>query len=251
MRREKRYTSGKRSAAPADRPEKTEKTEKMRKAEEAEKLLRTLGGIREDYILEAAVYGNQEREENRRSHPRGIRLRWLRYRALAGAAACAAMAFLAYQAVQSGNRTGKSAEQEQQAGLQVYQDVRTLEEAEKMAGFTIAAPPSRPPYDQVFYGVIDNAVIEVFYSNGKAQEEGYSLRKGRETKDVTGGYPPEGKRTVEIRETAAGQKVTLYGDSGHVTLAVWMKDGFAYAIRAVGREMSAEEMLALAGETDE
>ncbi len=118
-------------------------------------------------------------------------------------------------------------------------DFETVEEAAKAAGIVFQAPKELPGgYARVAVSTIDK-LMQVQYRNEKG--EGVLVRKARGTEDISGDYNDYSR----IEAIAAnGAKITLKGSGQGFVLAIWQKDGYAYAVES-DAAMSQSEMAAI------
>lgn len=106
-----------------------------------------------------------------------------------------------------------------------FVDTKTLEEAEKEAGFTITLPTLKETYDTVLYRAMKGKMIEVIYLD-ENQQECCRIRKGLNMEEDISGIGHEQARTKTL-EAAGGIKVQAYGTEtsgdGWAT-AVWTQE---------------------------
>ena len=106
-----------------------------------------------------------------------------------------------------------------------FVDTKTLEEAEKEAGFTITLPTLKETYDTVLYRAMKGKMIEVIYLD-ENQRECCRIRKGLNMEEDISGIGHEQARTKTL-EAAGGIKVQAYGTEtsgdGWAT-AVWTQE---------------------------
>ena len=107
-----------------------------------------------------------------------------------------------------------------------FTDCRTLEEAEKIAGFEFNVPEDLEPDLEAEYRALEGKLIEViYYDRG---EEIYRIRKGTES-DVSGDYNDYSVAVCVDASTWAGE-LKGYKD-GLTNCAVWTDmDGFGYSL---------------------
>ncbi|HAR80296.1 MAG TPA: DUF4367 domain-containing protein [Succinivibrionaceae bacterium] len=103
-------------------------------------------------------------------------------------------------------------------------------EAEKEAGFKVKLPSGMSPFSEVSaYRVILKRLFEVIYTNNSGVE-GYRLRKGIESDDISGDY---NTYKYEKKLIVHGDVVIIKGNDNQCwSVAVWKKGRFAYAIDA-------------------
>lgn len=120
----------------------------------------------------------------------------------------------------------------------------TLEAAEQASGFSLTIPAAAEDYAETAYQVLsseDGATLEVLCRNG---DDRLVLRKAPGAGDISGDYTVYGQeRTV----TADGHSVTLKGEDGLFSLAIWADGGYTYSVRT-DTPLSAAELTALVGE---
>ena len=104
-----------------------------------------------------------------------------------------------------------------------------LAEAEKLAGFTLSVPGA-PDVIEAWEGVM----IQAIYGD---ENETMRIRKGTGSDDISGDY----NIYTEV-ETVDG--VTIKGENGAFSLAVWEEDGYTYSV-SVDQALPQADMLAL------
>lgn len=120
-----------------------------------------------------------------------------------------------------------------------FRDCATLEEAARIAGFSLTAPDTVDGYPERSIQAIDSSLIQVSFTNG---DDEVLLRKAAGTDDVSGDYN-EYPETNSV--TVNGAAVTLKGTDGMVNVATWTADGHAFAIDVNGKGMAADAVTAL------
>ena len=122
-----------------------------------------------------------------------------------------------------------------------FMDCETMADAEKLAGFDITVPEQSEGYEQELIQAIDGELIQVFYVNPENEEDEVLIRKGVGSDDISGHY----ENFAEMTTAAAGElEVTLKGNDGKVTVAVWTTGRYTFSIQ-VDAEASQDEMLSL------
>lgn len=108
-------------------------------------------------------------------------------------------------------------------------DCDSMEAAAELAGFDMTSPRTAD-----FLQVIEGSMIQAFYG-----EDGNDMliRKAIGNGDISGNY-----NEYAQMETADG--VTLKGENGTFSLAIWEKGGYTYSI-SVGEALGQTDMLAL------
>ena len=120
------------------------------------------------------------------------------------------------------------------------EEVESMQQATELTGFTMRIPEGKTPYTEKTISVIGEDMIEVAYSKEEPFAVGYSIRKARAEGDISGDYT----EYPDIREVDfEGRKVTLKGEAGTCSLALWEENGFSYAVQAQEKPMTEEEIL--------
>ena len=120
------------------------------------------------------------------------------------------------------------------------EEVGSMQQATVLTGFTMRIPEGKSPYTEKTISVIGEDMIEVAYSKEEPFAVGYSVRKARAEGDISGDYT----EYQDIREEDfEGRKVTLKGEAGTCSLALWEENGFSYAVQAQEKPMTEEEIL--------
>lgn len=123
-------------------------------------------------------------------------------------------------------------------GAAVY---ATQAELEAAVGFPVPELSSSLPFTpkNVQYAAYENGMAEVEYTG--TDDETACLRKSRGTEDNSGDYNTYGDtKTLTVN----GASVTIKGENGRYTLAVWQKNGFSYSL-SFSNGISAEAWPAL------
>ena len=120
------------------------------------------------------------------------------------------------------------------------EEVESMQQATELTGFTMRIPEGKAPYTEKTISVIGEGMIEVAYSKKEPFAVGYSIRKARAEGDISGDFT----EYPDIREVDfEGRKVTLKGEAGTCSLALWEENGFSYAVQAQEKPMTEEEIL--------
>ena len=120
------------------------------------------------------------------------------------------------------------------------EEVESMQQATELTGFTMRIPEGKAPYTEKTISVIGEGMIEVAYSKKEPFAVGYSIRKARDEGDISGDFT----EYPDIREVNfEGRKVTLKGEAGTNSLALWEENGFSYAVQAQEKPMTEEEIL--------
>ena len=120
------------------------------------------------------------------------------------------------------------------------EEVASMQQATELTGFTMRIPEGKAPYTEKTISVIGEDMIEVNYSKEDPFAVGYSIRKARAAGDISGDYT---EYTESKEVDSEGRKVTLKGEAGRYSLALWEENGFSYAIKAQEKPMTEEEIL--------
>lgn len=132
----------------------------------------------------------------------------------------------------SNNSESKDTPQKQSLGNDIeipspFVDCKTMEEAEKIAGFTVTIPEKMPEgYEQKLIQAVENDMVQVFYENG---ENEILIRKAKGNQDISGNYN-EYKESKII--TVDSVTVSTRGNDGKVNLSTWINGEFSFAILA-------------------
>ena len=120
------------------------------------------------------------------------------------------------------------------------EEVASMQQATEITGFTMRIPGGKAPYTEKTVSVIGEDMIEVAYSKEEPFAVGYSIRKARAEGDISGDYT---EYTESKEVDFEGRKVTLKGEAGRYSLALWEENGFSYAVKAQEKPMTEEEIL--------
>ena len=129
--------------------------------------------------------------------------------------------------------------QEQSVGVpNPFVEVKTLDEAYKIAGFTLSVPTTYEDYKKQVIQAIENDMIEVIYFND-TDNEGLRIRKAKGTDDISGDYNEyKNVETVKVGE----YDVTEKGDEGNIFIVTWTDGTYSYAIDTDRAELSKEDV---------
>lgn len=106
-------------------------------------------------------------------------------------------------------------------------EVDSLAELSKVLGFSVSEIKNIPfEVTRTVYTNGWNEFAQVEYQ-GESQEESVLFRKARGTDDISGDY----NVYSDVKEiTVNNMAVTLKGENGVYSLAIWQKDGFVYSL---------------------
>ena len=108
-----------------------------------------------------------------------------------------------------------------------FVEVKTLEEASKIAGFTLEVPETYEDYKKQVIQAIENDMIEVIYYDENSEHEGLRIRKAKGTDDISGDYNEyKDVETVKVGDF----EVTEKGSEGNISVAIWNDGTYSYAI---------------------
>lgn len=127
------------------------------------------------------------------------------------------------------------------------EEVDSLQKAKELTGFDLRIPEGKEPFTKKTFTVIGDDMIDVRYSQEATSALGYDIRKARGEGDISGDYTKYAE-TQEVDLKA--RKVTLKGEAGTYSLALWEENGFSYAVRAGENPMTKEEILEIVGAVD-
>ena len=108
-----------------------------------------------------------------------------------------------------------------------FVEVKTLEEASKIAGFTLEVPETYEDYKKQVIQAIENDMIEVIYYDENSEHEGLRIRKAKGTDDISGDYNEyKDVETVKVGDFEIIEK----GSEGNISVATWNNGTYSYAI---------------------
>ncbi|WP_338976758.1 DUF4367 domain-containing protein [Fusobacterium nucleatum] len=120
-----------------------------------------------------------------------------------------------------------------------FVEVKNLDEASKIAGFTLEVPETYEDYKKQVIQAIENDMIEVIYLEEESGYEGLRIRKAKGTDDISGDYNEY--RNVESVKVG-DYDVTEKGDEGNIFIATWTDGTYSYAIDTDRAELNAEDI---------
>ena len=120
-----------------------------------------------------------------------------------------------------------------------FVEVKNLDEASKIAGFTLEVPETYEDYKKQVIQAIENDMIEVIYIEEESGYEGLRIRKAKGTDDISGDYNEyRNVETVKVGD----YDVTEKGDEGNIFIATWTDGTYSYAIDTDRAELSKEDV---------
>ena len=105
-----------------------------------------------------------------------------------------------------------------------FVDYATLAEAEEAAGFTLKLPERVKGYPEQTVQLMSGKMLQVIYRNG---DKRVIIRKAAGEDDISGDYNSYAEERAVI---AGGHEVTVKGNEGKVSLAVWTRNGYSFAV---------------------
>ena len=108
-----------------------------------------------------------------------------------------------------------------------FEIVDTLDEAAKIAGFSLETPTEYADYKSIVIQAIADDMIEVIYFDAEKTHEGLRIRKAVGTDDISGDYNEyKEENIVKLGEL----EVTEKGSDGNVSVATWTDGTHSYSI---------------------
>lgn len=109
-----------------------------------------------------------------------------------------------------------------------FEIVDTLDEAAKIAGFSLEVPTEYADYKTVLIQVIEDDMIEVIYFDDvEKTHEGLRVRKAKGSDDISGDYNEyKEENLVKVGEL----EVTEKGNDGNISIATWTDGTYSYSI---------------------
>ncbi len=163
------------------------------------------------------------------------------------------------------SQNGKDKENGSEDQVQIpnpFVDCETMEEASKLAGFSLTAPESIDGYSDRIIQAIEGELVQVIFTRNQCIEledleepaaelentdfksHDLTIRKGTGMDDISGDY----SEYPEVETVTVDDKtVTLKEKDGLVHTAIWNTDGYSYAVYAADG-VSADVMTALVSE---
>ena len=108
-----------------------------------------------------------------------------------------------------------------------FVEVKNLDEASKIAGFSLEVPETYEDYKKQVIQAIDDDMIEVIYYDENSEHEGLRIRKAKGTDDISGDYNEyKDVETVKVGDFEIIEK----GSEGNISVATWNDGTYSYAI---------------------
>ena len=123
-----------------------------------------------------------------------------------------------------------------------YEIVDTLDEAAKIAGFSLEAPTEYADYKSIVIQAIADDMIEVIYFDAEKTHEGLRIRKAVGTDDISGDYNEyKEENVVKVGEL----EVTEKGNDGNISVASWTDGTHSYSINVDEALLNADDIAKL------
>ena len=116
-----------------------------------------------------------------------------------------------------------------------FREVKTMDEAFEMTGFTLETPETYKNYKRKVINVIKNEMIEVVYLK-ETNTEGLVIRKSKGTYEINKDVKTVRIGNYDVVEQTKGENITL---------ATWTDGTYSYVINPNGTKLNAEEMAKL------
>lgn len=125
-----------------------------------------------------------------------------------------------------------------------FEEAGSLIEAAGIVGFEITVPEATIDHPDRIIRIMGREMVEVLYVNkanetGEGTDEGYRIRKAAGVNDISGDYNEYGNNKTEL---VGDFSVTIKGNSGTWSVAIWSHDGYTYAVDAQDNPLSLEKM---------
>ena len=123
-----------------------------------------------------------------------------------------------------------------------YEIVDTLDEAAKIAGFSLEAPIEYADYNSLVIQAIADDMIEVIYFDAEKTHEGLRIRKAVGTDDISGDYNEyKEENIVKVGDL----EVTEKGNDGNISVASWTDGTYSYSINVDEALLNADDIAKL------
>ena len=144
--------------------------------------------------------------------------------------------------------SGKIQEQKQEAPSEAFAqmmnpftDSDSLEEAERLVGFSIVIPEKIDGSSNRIYRSMGQSLLEIIYED-REENEIARVRKGTGEADISGDY---NEYALKEKVVVKGKQIQLKGENNRFKLAVWSDNGYSYSVSTNG--LSLEKMKELVG----
>ena len=123
-----------------------------------------------------------------------------------------------------------------------FVEVKTLDEASKIAGFSLEAPSEYADYKTTLIEAIEDDMIEIIYFDAEKTHEGLRIRKAVGTDDISGDYNEyKEENVVKVGEL----EVTEKGNDGNISVASWTDGTHSYSINVDEALLNADDIAKL------
>ena len=120
-----------------------------------------------------------------------------------------------------------------------FELVDTLDEAAKIAGFSLEAPTEYADYKTTLIEAIEDDMIEIIYFDAERTHEGLRIRKANGTDDISGDY----NEYKEVNVVKVGElEVTEKGNDGNISIASWTDGTYSYSINVDEALLNADDI---------
>lgn len=120
-----------------------------------------------------------------------------------------------------------------------FEIVDTLDEAAKIAGFSLETPTEYADYNSLVIQAIADDMIEVIYFDAEKTHEGLRIRKANGTDDISGDY----NEYKEVNVVKVGElEVTEKGNDGNISIATWTDGTYSYSINVDEALLNADDV---------
>ena len=120
-----------------------------------------------------------------------------------------------------------------------FEIVDTLDEAAKIAGFSLEAPTEYADYNSLVIQAIADDMIEVIYFDAEKTHEGLRIRKAVGTDDISGDYN-EYKEEIVVK--LGELEITEKGNYGNISVATWTDGTYSYSINVDEALLNADDV---------
>ena len=123
-----------------------------------------------------------------------------------------------------------------------FEIVDTLDEAAKIAGFSLEAPTEYADYKSIVIQAIADDMIEVIYFDAEKTHEGLRIRKAVGTDDISGDYNEYKEENIV---KVGNLEVTEKGNDGNISVASWTDGTYSYSINVDEALLNANDIAKL------
>lgn len=123
-----------------------------------------------------------------------------------------------------------------------FEIVDTLDEAAKIAGFSLEAPTEYADYNSLVIQAIADDMIEVIYFDAEKTHEGLRIRKAVGTDDISGDYNEYKEENIV---KVGNLEVTEKGNDGNISVASWTDGTYSYSINVDEALLNADDIAKL------